>query len=94
MLCFKHFPAAKIFVDKKRGESLFFRSKLFFSQGTESFRRGTVLCSRKVRVSKSFMPKREIKGLSIESLLSHSTENFVWNPSGFHNLSGIEKIYG
>ena len=60
-------------MDKKKGESLF-SVKIVFYQGTESFRRGSILCSRKFRVSKSFMPKREIKGLSIESLLSHSTE--------------------
>ena len=46
----------------------------FLSHGTESFLRGTLLCSRKLRVSKNFMPKRWISPFSIKNLLSHATE--------------------
>ena len=51
-----------------------FPLKNFTSHSAEKFRRGTRLCFRKFRVSKSFMPKRETSPLSIENLLSHSTE--------------------
>ena len=46
----------------------------FLSHSTESFRRGTLLCFRKIRVSKNFMPKREKSRFSTENLLSHNAE--------------------
>ena len=49
-----------------------FPSKLFFFHSTESFRRGTFLCFRKIRVSKNIMPMKGISRFSIESFSSHS----------------------
>ena len=46
------------------------------SGSTESFRRGKLLCFRKLRVSKKRIPKRGISRTSMENLLSHSTESF------------------
>ena len=51
-----------------------FSFKIVLSHSTESFRTGTILCFRKFRVSKNFMPERGISPFSIENLLSDSTE--------------------
>ena len=44
------------------------------SHSAEKFRRGTLLCFRKFRVSKNFMPKRGISRFSIQPFLSHGAE--------------------
>ena len=44
------------------------------SHTTESSRRGMLLCFRKFRVSKKFLPKRGISPTTMEILLSHSTK--------------------
>ena len=51
-----------------------FRRKAFVSQyRNHKFCKGTLLFSRKFRVSKKFMRKRGISRFSIEKLVSHST---------------------
>ena len=53
-----------------------FSVKIVLSHSNEKFRRGTLPCFKKIRVSKNFMPMRGISRFSIENLLSHSTESF------------------
>ena len=55
-----------------------------------------MLCFRKFRVSKNFVPKRGISRFSIENLLSHGTENFAGELFfvSQNKISGIEKNYG
>ena len=56
------------------GEGITVLSKIFASQyRNETLCKGTLLFSRKFRVSKNFMPKRGISRFSIENLVSHST---------------------
>ena len=51
------------------GASRFF-VEIVLSHSTQTFRRGTLLCFRKFRVSKNFMPKRGTSRFSIEKLFS------------------------
>ena len=61
--------------ERERETGLRFFVVIVVSHSNETFRRGTLRCFRKFRVSKNFMPKRGISRFSIEYLLSHSTEN-------------------
>ena len=66
----------------REGEALTFFRQFFLSHSTESFRRGTMLCSTKYRITISFLPMSGILGYSKETLFCHSTEkpNFVGQP--------------
>ena len=64
----------------REGAGITIFRQIVLSHSTESFRRGTLLCFRKIWVSKNFMPKRGLSHFSIENLVSHSTENFVGEP--------------
>ena len=81
MLCFRKFPVAKKFMDK-RGISRFSIENLLF-HSTEKLRRGTLLYFTKFLVSKKIMDKRggerEREGVSrfsVKNFLSHSAEDF------------------
>ena len=63
-------------VRDKRGGGFTIFCQIVLSHSTESFRRGTSLCFRKIRVSKKFMTKRGLSHFSTENLVSHSTEEF------------------
>ena len=68
----KNSLSKKIFMHRKGGHHNL--SKIFASQyRNEKLCKGTLLFSRKFRVSKNFMPKRGISRFSIEILVSHST---------------------
>ena len=58
----------------KEGAGIKIFVKLVLSHSAENFRRETLLCFRKLRVSKIFIPKLVISRFSIEILLSQSTE--------------------
>ena len=63
-------------MNKRRGGGgiTIFRRKAFVSQyRNHKLCKGTLLISRKFRVSKKFMRKRGISRFSIEKLVSHST---------------------
>ena len=90
----RKFLVSKNVRDKRGGGNHDFLSKLYLSHSTKSFRRVTLVCFRKFRVSKNFMPKRGISPFSIENLLSHSTETLRRGTLVFHKISGIEKNYG
>ena len=64
------------------------------SHSAEKFCRGTRLCFRKFRVSKNCRHKKGISQISIENLLSHSTEDFSEGILCFWKTSGSEKFYG
>ena len=51
MLCFRKFPVAKKFMEKRGGEVSRFSFESFFSHGAERFHGGTFLCcvSEKLR---------------------------------------------
>ena len=80
-------------INKQPGVSRFSMESLL-SQSTEKLRRGTLLCFRKFRVSKNFMPKRGISRFSIKNMLSHSTEKLRRGTLLCFKFSGIEKFYG
>ena len=65
----------------------------FMSHGTEKFRRETLLCSRKIRVSKNFMHKNGISLVSVEFLASQCRKTLRRNPSVFQKCSGV-KFFG
>ena len=64
----------KLFMHKKGRGYHDFPSEIFCLPVPKHFVRGTLLCFRKFRVSKNFMPKRGISRFSVENLLSRSTE--------------------
>ena len=66
----------------------------FSPHSAENFCRGTRLCCRKFRVSKNSMHKRGMSQISIEKLLSHSTEDFREGILRFWKNCGFEKLYG
>ena len=73
ILSFKKVLVAKNFYGYKGGLTIF-RQKAFVSQyRNENLCKGTLLFSRKFRISKNFMRKRRISRFSIEKLVSHST---------------------
>ena len=59
---------------KREGAGIKIFVKIVLSHSAENFRRETLLCFRKLRVSKNFIPKLGISRFSIEILLSQSTE--------------------
>ena len=77
MLCFRKFPVAKKFMDKRGGDSRFSVENVL-SHSAEKFHRGTLLrCFRKFLVVKKFMDKRgRDSPFSVENFLSHSAEKF------------------
>ena len=58
----------------REGSGIMISVKIVLSHVTESFLRGALLCFKKRRVSKIFMPKWRILQFSIEKMLSHSVE--------------------
>ena len=67
----KKLPVSENFIDRKRekgGIIKIFR-RIFLSHLAEKFRRGTLQCFRKFRVSKRFIPMKWILPLSIKILL-------------------------
>ena len=71
-----------------------FFAENFPPQSAEKFCRGTCLCCRIFRVSKNSMHKSGISQISIEKMLSHSTEDFREGILCFWRNSGFEKFYG
>ena len=61
------------FYASERGVSRFFVEN-FLSHGTEKFRKETLRCFRKFRVSQNFMRKKGISLNSVEKSLSHSAD--------------------
>ena len=62
MLCFRKFPVAKKFMDKRGGGGVSgFSFEIFLSHSAEKFRSGTLLCCfRKFTVARKFMDKRGV----------------------------------
>ena len=62
----------------REGEAITSFRQFFLSLGTESFRRGTMLCSTKYRITISFMSMRGILGFSKKNfVVSEYGKNFV-----------------
>ena len=86
MLCFRKFPVAKKFMDKRgggeRGSIKIFRSNFFCLTEPKNFiKNPSVLCFRKLPEAKKFMDKRggEREGVSRFSMvivLSHRAKQF------------------
>ena len=85
MLCFRKFPVAKKFMDKRGGGSIKIFLRNFFVSQCRNVPYGnfSVLCFRKIPVAKKFMDKRggggrgiKISRFSFESFLSDGAENF------------------
>ena len=77
VLCFRKFPVAKNFMDK-RGVVSRFSVENFLSHRAEIFRRGIYYCCINFRYRKS-LDRRGGGGVprfSVETFLSHSAENF------------------
>ena len=87
LLFFHFFRVSKFFQDY-RGNSRFSLENFLF-RSTKNVRRGTLLCFRKVLVSKSFWMKSGPRFFRIFS--SHGTETFRGRPFSFSLFSGIEK---
>ena len=52
----------------------------FLSHSTKKYRRGTLVCFRKNRISKNLMHKNGISLISVEKFLSHSAEKICREP--------------
>ena len=99
MQCFREFPVAKKFMDKRgRGVSRFSVEKFFVSQCRKTSQRNLSVLFQKFPVAKKFMDKRGGEGVSrcsVENFLSHSAENFRRGESfSVSIISGSEKVYG
>ena len=70
-----------------------FSVESFLSEGAEKFRWGTLRYTRKVRLSKNFMPKRLISLFSVELYSLMLPIISLGNPFLFHNLWDIEDFY-
>ena len=74
-----------------------FSVEKLLSHGTETFRKGTLVCCfRKILVAKKFMDKNEgeVSRFSFEKFLYHSDEkNFAGEPFTVSLISGLEKFY-
>ena len=92
----ERFRFRKFFMLREEGMYHNFLSK-FFSHNTEKCRRGTLLCFRKIRVSKNLIDKRRVVFITIfcQSLCLTVPKNFVGEPSfvseNFGNFYGKEK---
>ena len=86
VLCFRKFPVAKKFMDKKEGVSRF-SVENFLSHCTEIFHRRTLWCFRKILLLKIFMHRRGASRFC-RNFLSHSTEtkSFVKEPFCFPEI--------
>ena len=94
------FSVSKVFWYRKtlgirEGEAITSFRQFFLSHSTESFRRVTMLCSTKYRVTISFLPRSGISAFSKETLFCHSTEKLRRATLlCIHNVFGIEKTHG
>ena len=96
MLCFRNFPMAKKFMDKKgEGGISIFSVENFLSQNAEKFRTGNFYLSF-FRVSKMFMLQRVMSRFSVEIFCFPVPKPFVEEPfcAVFQKLSDGEKVYG
>ena len=77
MLCFRIFPIAEKFMEKRAGLIKIFCRK-FFPHFAEKFRKGIILCFKKLLVLKNVRPKRRggYHDFQCMFFLSHSTETF------------------
>ena len=76
MLCFRKFPVAKKFMDKKGGaECQDFPSKFFCVTLPKNFVGELLLCHY-FRLSKNLMLQMVMSLFSVDIFLSHSTETF------------------
>ena len=74
-----------------------FPVKIVLSHSTESFHRGTLLCSRNFRESNNFTPKTGISRFSIKKVCRLTVpKNFVreFLCAVFQKISGGQKVYG
>ena len=97
----KHFVEEPFCVSEKfgyrkilriRGVYLDFASKLV-SHSTQTFCRGTLLCFRKIRVSKSFMHKKGTSLFSVEIFCFTLLNNIAGDPSVLQKNSGFENFH-
>ncbi len=97
MRCFRNFPVAKMFMDKKVGEGVStFSVEKTFSHSAEKFRRGIIYCLIIFRYRKMLgIKERGVSRFSAEIILSHSAEYFEGQPfcAAFQKFSSSGKVY-
>ena len=97
MQCFRNFPVAKKFMDKRGGTSRVSVEKLF-SHSAEKFLRGVFYCfiNFKYRKMLGIKEREGASTITAEKFLSHSAEYFIGQPfcAVFQIFSGSEKVYG
>ena len=101
MLCFRKFPVAKKFIDKRGGGSIKISFENFLSHSSEEFRRGTLLCcvSENFRQPKSLWIREgrwEYQDFPSKIVCLTVPKHFVEEPfyAVFQEISGSEKVYG
>ena len=94
MLCFRKFPVAEKFLDK-RGSIKILRRKIFVPQCREiSKGNPSVLCFRKFLVANKFTDKKgEYQDFLSKSFCVTLPKKFVSEPLSVSLISGIEKFY-
>ena len=82
-------------MDKREEEVLRFSVQVFLSHSTEKFRRGSLLCSRKILRSKSVRDKRggEYHNFPSNFLCFTVPKKFVGESFSVSLISNIEKIW-
>ena len=95
--CFRNFPVAEKFMDKREGEGVSrFSVEKIFSHSAEKLRSGILYCSTNFRYRKILGIKESggASRFSAKIFLSHSAKFFVGQPfcAVFQKLSGREKV--
>ena len=93
MLCFRIFPIAQKFMEKRAGLIKIF-CRNFFPHFAEKFRKGIILCFKKLLVLKNVRPKRRggYHDFQCMFFLSRSTETFSGGIFLCFRKFGVSKI--
>ena len=92
VLCFRKFPVAKKFMDKRAGVSNF-SVENFLPHSAEIFHRGILYCCSNFWYRKSLDKKGGVSRFFVENFLSHSAENLRRESFTVALISGTEKVW-
>ena len=93
MLCFRKFPVAKKFMDKRGGGVSRFAVESFLSHSAEKFRRGTLQCVTNFGYRKISYFRELCHDFVSKIFCLTVPKNFVGEPFSVSLLSGIERFY-